>query len=230
MADPEANPFLVQIPMSELPVYECFAILLSHLTFPDQSESAQRAKVQLAICYKFLEEKSRREPGWQSSPQKIKPQHLFFPEKQAKKFLGKFHSRYDVRIAASCIAYPYLMESTYNIFPRREFKVDNLLSIARMSELLEPNLIQKYSSNAHTRIWKPSIPVIHLALSISMNLLDLKKGEQTMLYRMLNNGVFLKSVVEASDLLAYLIVRSPKLQQSPKALIRSKALICFRLT
>lgn len=194
MAKLEADPLLVQIPISRLPVYECMAILFSYLTFSSQNESAQRAKVQIAICRQFLAEKSRREPDWQRSFQKENPSTYSFL-KTSKKAFKEIYTIYGDRIGAALTAEQYIMDNIQRIFSQKEFEVKNSLSISRMSEILAPNLSQKDPGNVHSRIWKPSILVIYLDFVISTCLQDLVQGEQTILYSLTSNETFLRTVI-----------------------------------
>lgn len=151
--------------------YEPGSILLSLLAYPesDVSEGTLGA-VQRVLCHLVLKARAAEDPNWAIHPQVIKPLYAFVEAKEIDVALRQFKRRLRDRMIAARMGIAYLKEvdsiktGQTLVLPR---SIDRL-SLNQLSELVLDDLESEDSGNVETRVWRPSLPVIHLASAIAI--------------------------------------------------------------
>jgi hypothetical protein len=158
-------------------VYEIGASLLTRLAFPGKQESEERlSRVYTSLCAYALRAKYETDGEWLVSPQPIKPIYPLRPQWDIDRDLRTFERRLRHRMIAARMAIGFLKEVVTG-------KVPNLpglerMSINQMALLVLADSGDTEPENVESRIWRPSLPVIHLATAIQLllHLVEPKTG------------------------------------------------------
>lgn len=96
------------------------------------------------------------------------------------------------------------------------------MSINQLSEMLYEETGHMEIENIANRIWRASIPVIHLAAATAVVMDQLEKSglAQPNIGHFLTNPALARHVVETSNLYADMLAKSTKLSMKPETLIR----------
>lgn len=166
MADSE-----ISICLSGLPHYECGALLFSYLAFPEPGAEDTRADVHASLCHLALKAITQDDPDGQWTPAVIKPGYALLSESKVRTSLRTMDRRLRDRLDAATVAKPFLEQATTGKTPRLPAGVDSL-TLTSMAEYLmfrtKPNADGGDLKNFHARVWKPSLPVIHLAVALNV--------------------------------------------------------------
>jgi hypothetical protein len=155
------------IDFNRLEVYEAGALLVTLLAYPDENEheDERRSLVHLSLCARMLRAISEMDTDWTTSPQLVKPIYLLQSESDCDRGLRQLKRRLRDRMVAARMAYPFLKEAESGKAPELPAGL-NRLSINAMSELVLNDAGHTDPENVETRIWRPSLPVIHLASAV----------------------------------------------------------------
>jgi hypothetical protein len=151
----------------QLEVYEIGAWLLTRLAFPGKNESEERfSRVHASLCAHALRTKYETDGEWLVSPQPIKPLYALRPQEDIDRNLRTLERRLRDRMIAARMAIGVLKEAVTG-------EVPNLpglerMSINQMALLVHADAGYTEPENVETRIWRPSLPVIHLATAIQL--------------------------------------------------------------
>ena len=103
--------------------------------------------------------------GWATSPQTLKPIYLLQTAREINRSFRQIKRRLRDRMVAGRMAYPFLQQANCGEVPKLPAGVKRL-SINAMSELVLDDAGQTDPENVETRVWHPSLPVIHLATAV----------------------------------------------------------------
>jgi len=156
------------IDFNRLAVYEAGALLVTLLAFPDASDETQ-GNVHASLCNYALKVRSAIEPDWTLLPQPIKPFYAFRSERDCNRDLRTLVRRWRDRMVAGRMGIAFLKEAlpgqVLNFPPTVK-----RLSINQLAELVLDDTRFTDPHNVETRIWRPSLPVVHLASAIQVYL------------------------------------------------------------
>jgi hypothetical protein len=153
----------------QLEVYEIGAWLLTRLAFPGENESEERfSQVHASLCAYALRSKYETDGEWPVAPQSIKPIYALRPQGSIDRDLRTLERRLRDRMIAARMAIGFLKEAVTG-------EVPNLpglerMSINQMALLVLADARYTEPENVESRIWRPSLRVIHLATAIQLML------------------------------------------------------------
>jgi hypothetical protein len=160
----------LRIDFQQLEVYEIGAMLLTWLAFPDKSGSEEiRSRVHASLCAYALRAKYETDPEWLVSPQSIKPIYALRPQWDIDRDLKTLQRRLRDRMIAARMAIGFLKEAVTGEVPKLPAGI-NRMSLNQMAALVLDDADYTEPENIETQIWRPSLPVIHLATAIQVML------------------------------------------------------------
>jgi hypothetical protein len=192
-----------------LEVYEAGAALIAWLAYPGASEEAERAAAHAALCNHALRIKCVIEPDWMLLPQWIQP--IYTLHTPVKQDLNTLQRRLRDRMAAGRMAIGFLKEALTGQAPELPTGVSRV-SINEMSRLVMSDTRQTDPGNVETRIWRQSLPVIHIASAFQVFLQLAEPGLGRIIFeRFLLNRRSIECVVRAAEFHASIIARSGRI-------------------
>lgn len=215
----------IGVPLSTLPVYESGAVLFAYLAFPEPDADIQRGEAQVALCNLALHAMAQEDPASMWVPQPIKPGHLIMSEQDVARIMRTFDGRLRDRLVAARMAIPLLQEAEAGSPPKLPDGVARL-SISQMSEFVLDVSSEGSPGNVRSRVWAPSLPVIHLATATAVALsLAQRSGAPRLDVHVLGRSPdFIRFVVQEAEKYEHLFALAPKLELALGRLVR------FRLT
>jgi hypothetical protein len=103
-------------------------------------------------------------PDWALHPQPIKPLYALRASDEVRQDLRTLQRRLRDRMIAGRMAIGFLKEAISGPISERPQRV----SINRMARLVIEDTGQTDPDNVETRIWRPSLPVIHIASAVQL--------------------------------------------------------------
>ena len=119
------------------------------------------SRVPLQLCTRI---KSASEPNWATAPQPIKPIYAFRLQQDITRDLRTLDRRIRDRMIAGRMGIGFLKEAVTGQVPAGLKR----LSINELAELGRDEARYSEPENVETRIWRPSLPVIHLATALQV--------------------------------------------------------------
>jgi hypothetical protein len=144
-------------------VYEAGAYLLALLAYPHESEEVL-GEVHASLCAYALRANCVMDPDWAMQPKPMKPIYALRRPGDNDRHLRTFERRLRDRMVAGRMAIGFLKEAVTDQVPAGIKR----LSINEMAELVLGDVGYTESENVETRIWRPSLPVIHLASALQL--------------------------------------------------------------
>src|SRR4029077_18157865 len=160
------------IDFDRLDVYEAGAWLITILAYPDADDETQ-GHVHASLCTHALRVRSEIEPDWAIRPQATKPINCLRSPHDCNRALPTLERRMRDRMVAGRMAIAFLKEALPGhplILPPGMKR----LSINQLTELVLDDTQFTDSDNVETRIWRPSLPVIHLCSAVQIFLSQLE--------------------------------------------------------
>jgi hypothetical protein len=149
-------------------VYEAGAILATLLAYPGLNDTdATRGRLHRTLCGLTLHDRCETDPEWAAAPQRIKPIYTSFSEQAIKRARRTLERRLRDRMAAARMVIPFLKQAQDGQTPDLPPGVKRL-SLNQMAGLVGEDVGQSDPQNVKTRIWRPSVPVIHLAAATAV--------------------------------------------------------------
>lgn len=184
-------------------LYECGAIVLTALTYPDELANKKSRQFFCAMCSRALWLAfADNTEDW--SPITVKPQYVFQVMAEVDKAVALAEKRLQQRLVAARMALPYFLRAIdghLELPPEIE-----RLSLNQMAEFVQAEAGQSDASNVEQRIWRPSRPVIHLATAaIFVGRASLQANRAISTASFLRDRAFLSEVVSVAEALAALI-------------------------
>ena len=165
------SPSAVGIPLSNLPHYECGAILFSRPAFPEPDADSDLARLHASLCHLALRAIADGDEQWRWSPQLIKPGYALLSESEVRTASRTVDRRLRDRLQAAIVAKPFLEQATTGQPPTLPSGVEKL-SLNSMAKylLFRGKSDHDYGDvrNLHARVWRPSLPVIRLAVALNV--------------------------------------------------------------
>lgn len=159
----EPRPYLVDL--STQATYEAGALLLTLLAFPKETVDDQvLAELHASLCTTALIERARTDPSWAVAHQAIKPVHFSVAPDVAKRKLRTLHRRLRDRMIAGRIANAILFDAA-GLSPTLPKGCEGF-SIKQLIKLALDDLDQNDAEDAEERIWRQSLPAVHIAAAV----------------------------------------------------------------
>lgn len=155
-----------------LSLFECGADLLALLAFPSESE-AKRTEIAASICASHLRAVFE-ESG--DPDQVVKAKYAFLDVRTIKRDLKTIDRIMRDRMVAAKVAIAFLQKAVGHR-PNLPDSVERL-SVNQLAELMKKQANQSNSENFKTRVWRPSLPVIHLAAAVATAINDRERAGQ----------------------------------------------------
>lgn len=201
---------------------ESCAALFAILAFPkDDEHENNRASLLATLCHLYYRSRAETDETWAITPQLIKPVYAFRDQKQIDHDLKQLKRRLRDRMLAAKMAIAFLQEVELGPAFQLPGNVKRM-SIKQLSEILLEETAFMEIENIGTRIWRASLPVIHLAAATAVLMDQLEKSglAQPSIGHFFTNPDLAKRVVETSNLYADILAKSTKLSLEPEKLIR----------
>jgi hypothetical protein len=201
--------------------YECGATLLTLLAYPEPAAGEEAlARRHQSLCHLHLLDKSHTDETWSIAPQQIKPCYAFVDVVQIQKDLRQFDRRIRDRLQASKMANLFLCEAPQNTVPPLPGGIARL-SLNEVSHVLADDVPGFVPSNVESRIWRPSLPVIHIAVALDLMLrrLDATDGNLLHPYRLIGRAEVVQDIVNDAQFIAELFYKSRSLKIAENTLI-----------
>jgi hypothetical protein len=202
------------IDFRQLEVYEVGALVLTWLAFPGERETEElRSRVHASLCAYALRAKYESEPEWLGSPQPIKPVYALRSQLDINRDLRTLERRFRDRMIAARMAIGFLKEA---VLPA----AINRVSVNQMARLVLDDAGYTDPENVESRIWRPSLPVIHIATAIQLmlQLAEPVTGPLGLEALLLDRGI-IELVVRAAQYHESVILRS-RLQIDAETLVK----------
>jgi hypothetical protein len=197
--------------LSAIAPYEAGAVLLSVLALPGGT-TADRENMMLSLCNIAIRAQFPIEGESALDAKFIKPVYAFRYEEDILRDLKKIGALLRDRIVAARIAIPFLQRAAgTDVRLPQDVK---RLSINEMVKSAARDLQKEgREENIETRIWRPSLPVIHIAAAVATELQSLERagtelGENGWAYIMAHRWL-VESIVTEAALYAALIEKGP---------------------
>jgi hypothetical protein len=195
-------------------LFECGAALLALLAFPSSTDG-ERAEIAASLCSAHLRAKFK-EAG--NPEELVKAKYAFRDEGTIRKDLKKLDRLVRDRMAAAQVAIAFLQNA---IGHRPNVPRDvKRLSLNQLSVFAMRQAKQSIPENFETRIWRASLPVIHLAAAVAVTISDRERmGEERSSY-----GNIITDVEFLFDVLRYtkeheIIIKTSKLPIKTEKLV-----------
>jgi hypothetical protein len=207
------------IDFQRLAVYEAGALLVTLLAFPEASDQV-RGDVHASLCNYALRIKSAIEPDCATLPQSIKALYALRSERDCNRDLRTLLRRVRDRMIAGRMAVAFLKGA----LPGQVFKLPQglkRLSINQLSRLVLDDTRFTDPHNVETRIWRPSLRVVHLASAIQV-FLNLTEADipKVGLEALLLNRTMIELVILGAAYHETLMAQSRHLRFDPEKMIR----------
>ena len=199
---------------------EVSALFLSLVARPGATEVAEQQNLYGSIYAWMLRERCIREPQWAAQPQHLVPLYACRSEGVILRDLKTLDRRLRDRLTAGHMAMAFLMKAETGATPKLPGNAKRL-SINEISTTVLGDLKMADGVNVLSRVWKPSLPVIHLCAAWAQRLQS--AGPQTSGQPHLSGAItaplFLRSVLELAEGFVPLLEKI-HLNIDPKTLIR----------
>jgi hypothetical protein len=204
------------IDFDRLEVYEAGAMLVTLLAYPEKSEETH-SEVHASLCANALRVKCAKDPDWAIPSHPIKPIYALRRQDQNDRVLRTLERRVRDRMIAGRMAIGFLKEAVTGEVPPPLKR----LSINELAQLVLDDVGYTEPENVETRIWRPSLPVIHLAsaLQLMAHLADPVIGSIGLESLLLARNV-IELLIRTAEYHEALITQSRHLRVAPESLIR----------
>jgi hypothetical protein len=150
-------------------VYECGAALVSLLAFPSKSEARARSALEASLCAEYLRDQYLKKDR-EDTPILMKPKHALRAERDIRRDRKTLNRRLRDRMFAAHIAIAFLQHAA-----GQEPKLPRGVARLSLNELAADaaeKLGQADAGNVESRVWRPRLPVIHLAAAVAVAIND----------------------------------------------------------
>jgi hypothetical protein len=204
-------------------VLEIGTALVTLLAFSEPTDTEeQRAEVHASLCAWALRLKwSNLDAPEARALQPIKPLYAFRPESQIKKDLRTLHRRLRDRMVAAHMSMAFLKEVTTGDLPKLPEGVKHL-SVNELSAFVLDDAQQSDPENVETRIWRPSLPVLHIAAAVAIAIDRAERANMPAvnLFSLLMDPQIIQWVISVSQEIEGLFEKSEHLKVHSDKLIR----------
>lgn len=174
-------PNTVTIDYTRLNTYEAGALFLTHLAYPEKTASdKQLGGIYTSLCAIAQKQICCDSNKDDNTPQLVVPAYALRDESQILKDLKAFPRRMRDRAVAGRMGAFFLKKAA---MPEgSDIGLPQCISRVSLNQVAAAVLEDSKNSepeNVETRIWRPSLPVIHIAVAIQVMLQDIAKAGVT---------------------------------------------------
>lgn len=163
----------LNLDFSKNEVYVCGAALVTVLAFPSDPEDRWRPALHASLCAKYLRERYLGGPD-EAVPVLMTPIYALRAEKDVKKDIKTLGRRLRDRMVAAHIAMGFIQRAAGQT-PKLPPDVSRL-SLNELTAYVSSQAGQSDPGNTESRVWRPSLPVIHLAAATAISINDAERG------------------------------------------------------
>jgi hypothetical protein len=143
-------------------LFECGAALLALLAFPSATDT-EREEIATSLCASHLRAMFEESGNPNES---VKAKYAFRDEKTVREDLKKLDRSVRDRMVSAYVAIAFLQKAVGH--PPKLPRDVKRLSLNQLSEFAMKQANQSVPQNFRTRVWRPSVPVIHLAAGVAV--------------------------------------------------------------
>ena len=217
----------IEIDLSKTRSFEAGAIVMTILALPDGDEEARGGMI-FSLCHLALRDQYGPENPDSVREQLLKPVYAFRTEAEIRRDLRTFDRRVRDRLIAADMAFALLKKKTGTLPPKLPKDLNsfslNALSARAARFLPKPRTPgdERDQGNIETRIWRTSLPVIHLAMSLATFTQAWHRQGQDKVHpvRLLRQPDLIRWLIPDANTNADLIERSGVLGEKMPRLIR----------
>lgn len=208
-----------QIDFARSEVYEGGAALVAFLAHPVDHECSSRPGLQASLCALALRARFEGQPD-EFAPQLIKPIYAFRTKEQISRDLKTLKRRLRDRMVAARMAIAFL-QGAAGKEPKLPAGVQRL-SLNSLSELVLEDAGQAEPENVETRIWRPTLPVVHLAAATAV-MIDVAEKQglgRFTIGELVCCRPLIESIIREAQAYEELMNNSPHFPKNPENFIR----------
>ncbi len=198
------------------------AAVLAIFAYPEANSDGdvKLASLQATLTHMHYKARAEMDPDWANIPLLIKPLYAFRDQKLIDQDLRQIKRRFRDRAIAAKIAMPFLQEVELGHPPELPTGIKQL-SLAAMCQFVQDEAEQGEAKNVENRIWRISLPVIHLATATAVIIDQLEKTgvTQPSFAHFLNDPSKMKALITTANQHAELFYQS-RLNIQPETLIQ----------
>lgn len=201
--------------------YEAGAILVTWLAYPGKKDRDEaRAALHQSLCALTLRAQAEADPAWANAPQAMKPIYALRAQRQIDKDLKSLRRRLRDRMIAAKMAIAYLKEVPIGELPLLPDGIKSL-SLNQLSEMVLEEASQSDPVNVESRIWRPSLPVIHLAAATQLFMSEAKRlGHRPItVVDLIYHRVVTERILADAETCKALLLANPRLKIDPDILV-----------
>ena len=211
------DPPLIPIDFAKNEVYECAATLLAVLAAPQDDE--RRGELHASLCARALRAAYLANPD-DVTPILVKPQYAFRCVKLVDRDLDFVARRMFDRTNAARMAIAFLREVELGRPVPLPAGIRRL-SINELAAFIAEDAGQSEVANVKSRIWRPSLPVIHLAVAAAfVGQVIERHGAAGGIDILLWSRDRVTSIVEYAEYLETLVTKCDKISVGPAGLVK----------
>ena len=214
-------PQIFNLNFNRYEIYECGATLVSLLAYPDgEMDGSKRENLRRSLCALALRARYDETAAASSRPQLMKPIYALRDERLVEKDLKPLKRIMRQRMAAARMAIGFLQEVDMGTTPKLPDRMRNL-SIAEASNLVLKDVGESDNRNVASRIWRPSLPVIHIAAATAVvkDMADKSDGEPLSIGHLIMTRPVINAIVKESQRYEPMLKKISKFNIDPKTLI-----------
>ena len=217
----ESSPRTITLDSNLLEPFEIGALLLAILAFPGPKEEDLCKKAAEALCGMQVRVTIAAENDIAGNWNTAYPNYAAIDESESRRRLKTFNRRLRDRMIASRMSLGFFQEG----FVKRPAKLPALMqrhSLNDLSELVLSQSGQTYPENVEHRIWRKSLPVIHLAAAMQIAARALTPDDAEFGYP-LDNGPLHQAVIQLAQLHEEIALSDQRFGQKRDELIRIRS-------
>ena len=200
--------------------FEISALILANLARPGEAEAKARVELYGSLLSWLIRDRCSRDPEWGNSPQLIIPVYMCRSERLIERDMRTVWRCMRDRLIAGHMAVAFLKEAETGIAPKLPNGMKRL-SINEIATSVASDIGIMDAGNLETRVWRPSLPVLHLCAAWAVCVQEYKRerGLDLMINISFMDEQFLRLLLERAELYEPLLERS-RLKIKPEKLTR----------
>ncbi len=205
--------------------YEIGAALATIIALPPSlGDEEKRSRYHTILCAEALRERYKRDEEWANTPQRLKPIYAFYDLGAVAMDMNTINRQLQHRLQAAHVAIAFLKEAETGQIPPDlppDAKRLSVNELVRTLKLVDEEAGEEINvDNFETRVWRPSLPVIHLAAAFAVNMQQAaKEGKQTSAGDLIFDQAIIADIIGKAELYEELLPKS-KIQINMDNLVR----------
>lgn len=199
---------------------EISALILANLARPGEADAKARVELYRSLLSWLIRDRCSRDPEWGENPQRIIPAYMCRDERLIERDMRTVWRRVRDRLVAGHMAVAFLKEAETGIVPKLPNGIKRL-SINELATSVASDIGMMDAGNVETRVWRPSLPVLHLCAAWVVCVQECKRerGLDLMINTAFMDEQFLRLLLGRAELYEPLLERS-RLKIKPEKLTR----------